>query len=813
MRTTARMARRLPMASIIMVATGLLLSSVLGEAGSANNALVPNVLPALINQKASVDNQTTAATPAEIRDELKRKLEEVQSLRDHWDAGPNGVKAPVGIKPEELTEQQRVFESLIFFYQEGLNNLTATESARDDLKAAEAAAGKWTGFGNPPPYSMLMLYGLQEEADALQGKQALLESSLIGLQSDSANQHTEVSRLQAAARLTSDDTERATHPDDHARAIWRQDFAEWRVRAAERNAWFKEIQAGLVNAKLAVVKAELALLEKKIKLARPYAVLSESDIETVHAALKASTRSIEEEQQKAVAENTRWNKEKYAVTRNLEAARANSQKVGAATMDPLPLETLGARLRTADAWVAATSQASESLGTLAVINGHIAEYWNYQYTLLNSLDPKLQQNALSQLNRDFVRLQQWGSFAQDSLMLAVSEEHNQQAKVDSASVDSPLRQFELQTLEAYRLKRQLAERIRLLADRTQLMLGRWLDDYRQRFTDKPIAERMNERMQDAASRVGQIFRFELFTVDDVVDLEGKTVKVSRGVTLGKFITALAVFLVGFWIAKWLSRRFQRMLVRQFQIDEAQSNVLRRWVLMGLSLVLLVTVLTLIRIPLTAFAFLGGALAIGVGFGTQTMLKNLISGVMILVEQKIKVGDIVEVDSILGTVTEIDIRSSTVRGFDGVETMIPNSTFLENKVTNWTYTNLKIRRSVRIGIAYGSPVREVIQLLLDCASRHGQVLAEPKPFVWLEDFGENSLVFGLYFWLEMAPKVSSLQMMSDLRCMMIDALGKAGIVIPFPQRDIHVIPGQPLPMPVATVKTSMTDPPPAAVAKE
>ena len=264
-------------------------------------------------------------------------------------------------------------------------------------------------------------------------------------------------------------------------------------------------------------------------------------------------------------------------------------------------------------------------------------------------------------------------------------------------------------------KRQTSERLRLLADRTGHMLARWLGDYQRSSAERPTAEIVKENLLEAVNRVDQLFRFELFTVDDEVDLEGKKVNIIRGVTLGKILTALGVFAVGFWLAKWLSRRFQRMLVEQFAIDIAQSNVLRRWVFMGLSLLLLVMVLTLARIPLTAFAFLGGALAIGVGFGTQTMLKNLISGVMIRVERKIQISDIVEVDGILGTVTEIDIRSSTVRGFDGVETMIPNSTFLENKVTNWTYTNLKIRRSVRIGIAYGTPAREVIRLLLECAA--------------------------------------------------------------------------------------------------
>jgi potassium efflux system protein len=750
-------------------------------------AVGANVLSVIVDKNAPASAAATAATAQEIRADLDQKLNEALAFRDRLDSGSIDTKPPEGIKPEEVTEQRRIIESLLFFYQEGLTSLATVESERDKLKLAEAQAQEWTDFTEPPPYSMLMLYGLQEEADALRGKQAVLESLLAGWQGDSALLQAEVSRAQAAARQAAENVERAASPGDSERAVWRRDFAGWRVRASERNVWFKEIQTALVSVKLAVVRAELALLEKKITVASRHAVLSEADMEKVREGLKAANQNLQLELQKAVAENTRWTKERAASARILDTARAENNKEA--------IETLTARLRAADTWVAATSQEIETLGTLSVINNNIEEYWNYQYMLLNSLEPKLQHNALQQLQRDLARLRQWGSYTQDNLRLAVSEESNQQAKLDSISLDSPLRRYEAQTLEAYRLKRQTAERIRLLADRTALMLTRWLDNYHRSYEDKPIEERVKIRMLDAAIKVEQIFGYELLIVDDEVDLEGKKVKISRGVTLGKLLTALAVFVVGFWIAKWLSRRFQRMLVAQFGIDEAQSNVLRRWVLMGFSLILLVTVLTMARIPLTAFAFLGGALAIGVGFGTQTMLKNLISGVMILLERKIKVGDIVEVDSIVGTITEIDIRSSTVRGFDGVETMIPNSTFLENKVTNWTYTSLKVRRCVRVGVAYGSPVREVIQLLLDCASRHGQVLNDPKPYVWLEDFGENSLVFGLYFWLEMGPKVSALQMMSDLRCMMIDALGKSGIAIPFPQRDIHFAPSQPVPVSV------------------
>ncbi|MCU0765215.1 MAG: mechanosensitive ion channel, partial [Burkholderiaceae bacterium] len=202
-------------------------------------------------------------------------------------------------------------------------------------------------------------------------------------------------------------------------------------------------------------------------------------------------------------------------------------------------------------------------------------------------------------------------------------------------------------------------------------------------------------------------------------------------------------------------------------------------------------LNLARIPLTVFAFLGGALAIGVGFGTQTIIRNFISGLIVLMERQVQVGDIVEVDGVTGTVTEVNLRSSTILGFDGVEAIIPNANLLENKVTNWTHTDKRVRRVVKIGVAYGSPPRQVADLLLECMQRHGQVLKDPEPRVLFEDFADNALVFAMHFWLEMRPNVNSAVIMSDLRFMVHRSLEEAGISVPYPQRDVHLDAARPL----------------------
>jgi small-conductance mechanosensitive channel len=146
---------------------------------------------------------------------------------------------------------------------------------------------------------------------------------------------------------------------------------------------------------------------------------------------------------------------------------------------------------------------------------------------------------------------------------------------------------------------------------------------------------------------------------------------------------------------------------------------------------------------------------------------------------------------------VDIRASTILGFDGVETVIPNSMFLESKVTNWTHTNNRLRRIVRVGVAYGSPTKQVRDILVECGKEHGQILNNPSPDALFEDFGDNSLIFALYFWVEHGPETNPLQVASDVRFMIDQRFAEENIVIAFPQRDIHLQTLQPLRVEVVT----------------
>jgi small-conductance mechanosensitive channel len=196
-------------------------------------------------------------------------------------------------------------------------------------------------------------------------------------------------------------------------------------------------------------------------------------------------------------------------------------------------------------------------------------------------------------------------------------------------------------------------------------------------------------------------------------------------------------------------------------------------------------LEIVNVPLTVFAFLGGAVAIGVGFGSQNLINNFISGLILLVERPIRIGDLVNVDGIDANVEHIGARSTRVRTGTNLEILVPNSKFLENNVANWTFTDSRTRTSVSIGVAYGSPVREVMEILERVIRRHEAALSTPEPIVLFQDFADSALVFEVHFWINMRRMMDGAKIRSEVRVAIDDAFRQAGIVIAFPQRDVHI----------------------------
>ncbi len=257
------------------------------------------------------------------------------------------------------------------------------------------------------------------------------------------------------------------------------------------------------------------------------------------------------------------------------------------------------------------------------------------------------------------------------------------------------------------------------------------------------------------------------------------------ITPGKIVSAIAIFLIGYALARVSSRLLGKRVFPRLRLESGAAHAFQALTFYFLLLVAFLTALRMVQIPLTAFAVLGGALAIGVGFGSQTVVNNFISGLILLAERPIKLGDLIEVEAVYGTVERIGLRSTRVRTGDNVHIIVPNAAFLESKVVNWTHTDPKVRITITVGVVYGSPTREVERLIFRALEEHPKILKRPEPVVLFRDFGDNALIFETRFWIEMRSVLDRLRIESDIRFRIDELYREAGIVIAFPQRDVHL----------------------------
>ncbi len=188
------------------------------------------------------------------------------------------------------------------------------------------------------------------------------------------------------------------------------------------------------------------------------------------------------------------------------------------------------------------------------------------------------------------------------------------------------------------------------------------------------------------------------------------------------------------------------------------------------------------IEMGKFGLLAGALGVGIGFGLQNIVNNFISGLILLYERPIEVGDTIEVGTLMGEVKSIGVRASKVRTYDGAEVVVPNGNIVSNDLINWTLSDNKRRLDIKIGVAYGSDPNEVMKLLQKVAVEHKKVLIDPPPRPLFEEFGDSSLNFRLLCWVYFD---EGLGVKSDIHVAVYNALAEAGIKIPFPQLDLHV----------------------------
>jgi potassium efflux system protein len=301
-----------------------------------------------------------------------------------------------------------------------------------------------------------------------------------------------------------------------------------------------------------------------------------------------------------------------------------------------------------------------------------------------------------------------------------------------------------------------------------------------------------ERVEQLGTLLADVWRFEITSSED------------RSITVGKMTTGLMVFVFGLLLARGFTHWAGPRIFSRVRVDEGAAHAYQSLGYYALLAIAFITALRIVDIPLTAFAVVGGALAIGIGFGSQNIVNNFISGLILLAERPIKRGDLVELEGTYGNIERIGLRSTRVRTGDNIHVIVPNSAFLENKVINWTHNDRQVRIKISVGVVYGSPTQEVARLFRQAIEEQPQVLKTPEPIVLFSEFGDNSLNFEARFWVVIRSLMGRLLIESAIRFRIDELFREAGIIIAFPQRDVHLDASAPIPVRLMTDRDEAED---------
>lgn len=749
-------------------------------AGDAHAQLPPLKKPA--EPKAA----ETPEKPEDTRKRIEQWQKEGREALARLDA-PNGAAvAPPGITSAEIEERRRDLEQLVLITTNALRDFGTADQARKSYEKARAEEAAWTGFRETAPFSILLLDDLQNERDAILAKLRTHESALTNIQNLRTTTISELKSAEDAANTALAAVQNADAVVADA-VKWRLEAARGKVRAlAARAGYFNYIQETL-NPRISSAKVELALVDRKIGIVKPEAVFSEEDLAKVEAATKERAKS--------------FTKEIAAVSKRLQTAVTTRDKAQSALdvlmakpaeeRDPAQLELANFRLEVTEGRVESLQSVIEALEGLILLENMGYKAYQDRRTILTTKDENERAKTLESLAALSERFRAWLNVLNNEMATCGAD----LSKIESRATTIPAGDPRFELLNEQRAARSeklaMLQRVHQTVTSQRGIVRRWIDGFTDEEKKTPVSERLASYAKKGRELIEKTWSLEVMSYEDKIEVDGETITGKIPVTLGMLLRALLFFVIGYAIAAHLAKRLQRIMVTRGHIAEAQARTLRNWAMIVVGVGLALTTLSFLKIPLTVFAFFGGALAIGLGFGMQTLIKNFISGIIVLAERKIRVGDILDVDGIIGSVVEVNTRSSIIRSPDDVETMIPNSLFLENRVTNWTLSSSRMRRNVRVGVAYGTDTRVVMEILTDCAARHGLVCKDPAPFAVFEDFGDNALVFMLYFWVEIGKGTNAMVVASDLRLMIDKRFTEADIGVPFPQRDIHLISQQPI----------------------
>lgn len=693
--------------------------------------------------------------------------------------------APTGTPESELLERRSLFYQLARAYEQQLEDIQKLQQARARRQQVEREDRDWTDFPDPPPYSVLVVDSLRDRARSLKRTVELLESKLAVTTGALERSEASLKVAEQRSRLAAEQLEMATDQSQTMRFTWLRDLAHLRSRAMAASVAMLTQSVTSRQEELAEARARLAFAHRQLERAEPEQRFNTQDLDTVRERLDTERKGLETDLDAALRDQRASHRAYDQAVMRLNGAkttdasgRKESAKVAAARASLADRAELG-RVQSENADIH-VEMLRRMLDTVELER----RIWEGRFAVVSEGDVAKAREAFRRLMPVIQEAKSWKDYLGQQIDMTSKQEGELETRLNSAAAPAEVervRPLVNQYRERSRYYHRAMERSQQFSRLLELLQTR----FEQQEESLPVSTRLQASLAAASKILTRIWEFELFAVEDTIEVDGQSISGRRSVTIGKILRAVLLLVLGYMASRAIARFAQRFATRRLRMEEPLADILRRWTFAILFTVVLIVSLVWVKIPLTLFAFLGGALAIGIGFGTQNLLKNFISGLLVLIERPLRVGDLIEIDGVVGEVRTIGFRSSTIRDGNGMEMHIPNSNLLERNLNNWTYSNRTRRFSLKVGVAYGSPVKRVRELLAEAAAQHGLVLKDPEPLVLLEDFGDNALIFTLYYWVSFSPGVNPALVGSDLRFMIEKGLADERISMSYPQRDIHL----------------------------
>ncbi|MBC8040017.1 MAG: mechanosensitive ion channel [Opitutaceae bacterium] len=704
---------------------------------------------------ASTDTADAELTPALIAERRAALQKEINRTRADFEKLPANQTGDASLW---LTQEIVMLGRLDSLYAEQLHTLQhAADLAKESSTITDLSKNpRPPEVRLKPPHGLALLDQLYDQRDYLLRAKALLKTDLENVATALDDARDDLDAKDRLRRTAKEDAQESAN----------RIATQGALRLAELDSHLARETVVLHEKSLATLKLQQSLLAPKLALLLPdlewlnaHLVIGETDLAAAQAKQAQRIAALD-------LEITKIRELSEQVTRLVVTAERRDASAAKGPETDAELESRRADRQTVNLMLGALTAQRERQSALT-------DVLRQRILVLTDAGSSADFKAAANTNDDALALlpkERRPLFAE----LRKSREELQTLQARLADSASPARQQDWIADRVSHLTVWVAINERNLADLTDLATAR-------NRLNEELGARVNtfswsETLTATQSGVVAAWNYEVFSIAD------------QPVRVNTILTVIVLIVAGHWLSRRASNLIGSAVFHRLGMNTGRRAAWQTLSFYALFLIVLLTATNLFHLSLTQFSVVSGALAVGIGFGSQNLISNFISGIILLVERPINQGDVLEINGQQVTVESIGPRSTLVRSRDNTHVIVPNSRLLEENVVNLTLSDDVIRTRIQVGVAYGSPTREVERLLEEVMTGLEGVMKEPAPFATFNDFSDSSLAFEASFWSALE---SRKEIESELRHRIAETFAKAGIVMAFPQRDVHLETSKPL----------------------